>query len=283
MKKKKKDISNFVLVGILLAGMALLTYPSISNWWNQRVATTAVAQYNKTVVKTDRSEIEKMWRYAERYNRVLAEGSLGGEMSKKQKSVYEKALNVSGNGVMGYIEIPMQNISLPIYHGTADTVLMVGVGHVDWSHLPVGGEGTHTVLSGHRGLPSAKLFTDIDQMVVGDLFYLDILDKQLTYEVDQIQIVLPQELNSLRVEPGQDLCTLVTCTPYGVNSHRLLVRGHRVDTPNNPLSIRVTADALQIRPAMVAPFIAAPILVVLIILLFIDSGRKRDDDDDWML
>ena len=174
---------------------------------------------------------------------------------------------------MGYIEIPNLHLSLPIYHGTGDAVLQIAVGHLEWSSLPVGGEGTHCVLSGHRGLPSAKLFTNLDQLTAGDIFVIRVLDEVLTYEVDQILIVEPEDLSALTVEPGQDLCTLVTCTPYGINTHRLLVRGHRIE--NQSEAIRVTADAIQIEPLIVAPLVALPLLLILFIILLASGPKKR--------
>ena len=165
------------------------------------------------------------------------------------------------------------SVSLPIYHGTSDDVLQIAVGHLEWSSLPVGGESTHCVLSGHRGLPSAKLFTNLDQLSEGDLFVIRTLDEVLTYEVDRILIVLPGEVQSLGIEEGKDLCTLVTCTPYGVNSHRMLVRGHRVD--NQSEAVRLTADAIRIDPLLVAPIAAVPLLLALLLLLAVTPGKKR--------
>ena len=184
---------------------------------------------------------------------------------------------------MGYIEIPSIQVSLPIYHGTDEAVLQVAVGHLEWSSLPVGGESTHCVLSGHRGLPSAKLFTNLDRLAVGDVFLLRVLDEVLTYEVDQILIVEPSETDALRIVGGMDYCTLVTCTPYGVNTHRLLVRGHRIENAEEARTVRVTADAVQIEPLLVAPIAAIPLLAVLLIALLIPrraKNRRGDDADE---
>ena len=188
-------------------------------------------------------------------------------------------LDVSGVGAMGYIEIPSIKCSVPIYHGTSDAVLQIAIGHLEWTSLPVGGESTHCVLSGHRGLPSAKLFTDLDKVMVGDVFVLRILDEILTYEVDQILIVNPDETQSLLIEDGKNLCTLVTCTPYGINTHRLLVRGHRIENIESAKTIRITADASQIEPMLIAPIVAAPILLVLLIVLLIPKKNKRRNED----
>ena len=197
-------------------------------------------------------------------------------LTDEEREDYNSQLDIDGSGVMGYIEIPTIKVSLPIYHGTSDDVLQVAVGHLEWSSLPVGGESTHCVLSGHRGLPSAKLFTNLDQLTEGDLFVIRTLDEVLTYEVDRILIVLPSELQALAAEEGKDLCTLVTCTPYGVNSHRMLVRGHRVD--NQSEAVRLTADAIRIDPLLVAPIAAIPLLLALLLLLAAAPKKKSRDD-----
>ena len=196
-------------------------------------------------------------------------------MTDEERAEYESLLNVSGSGIIGYIEIPLIGCSLPIYHGTDEAVLQIAVGHIEGTSLPTGGPGTHSVLSGHRGLPSAKLFTDLDKLTVGDNFILRILDETLTYEVDQILIVLPYEMDALEIDPEMDYCTLVTCTPYGINSHRLLVRGHRVENQEEAKTVRVTADAMQIEPVIVAPLVAAPMLLILLIILLITTRRRR--------
>lgn len=272
----KKHLSTIILLLILVAGLSLLLYPTVANRWNLNHTTRAIANYNSIIEKTDTTAIDAMWDKAVKYNRDLSLGVIDPLYDEADGQYYSELLDASGTGVMGYVDIPSVNITLPVYHGTDESVLMVGVGHIDWSSLPTGGENTHCVLSGHRGLTSARLFTDIDKLVVGDLFMLNVLDKELTYEVDQILIVLPEELNEVKIQKGEDLCTLVTCTPYGVNSHRLLVRGHRVK--NLAGDIRVTADAVQIRPVIVAPFVAIPILIVLLLLLLFDTGKKKKED-----
>ena len=188
-------------------------------------------------------------------------------LSEEDKGAYDTLLDISGTGVMGYIEIPTINISLPVYHGTEDAVLQIAVGHLEWSSLPVGGEDTHCVLSGHRGLPSAKLFTNLDKLVVGDKFVMRVLDEVLTYEVDQILIVEPTDVSTLIIEAGKDLCTLVTCTPY--------VRGHRIENQEEAQAIRVTSDAIQIEPLIVAPAVALPMLLVLLMILLVSGGKKK--------
>lgn len=271
----KKNISTLILIFVFLVGLSLLLYPTVSNYWNSLHQTRAIADYTEAVADIDNTMYETMWTDAEEYNRELLWNENRYIMSDAQRETYEGLLNVSGNGIMGYIEIPGIQCFLPIYHGTDATVLQVAVGHIEGSSLPVGGKGTHVALSGHRGLPSAKLFTNLDKLVVGDVFMLRVLDEVLTYEVDQILIVEPQEMEALDIDEEQDYCTLITCTPYGVNSHRLLVRGHRTDNLEEARTIRVTADALQIDPVLVAPIVAAPMLVILLVILLIRTGRKR--------
>ena len=237
--------------------------------------TRAIATYAENVAALDNASYDAIWDAARQYNRNLCSRSNSFLLSEEQKAEYESLLDISGQGVMGYIEIPEIDVSLPIYHGTEDPVLQVAVGHLEWSSLPVGGESTHCVLSGHRGLPSAKLFTDLDKLREGDTFLLRVLDEILTYEVDQILIVEPQDTAALEIVEGQDYCTLVTCTPYGINTHRLLVRGHRIDNIEEVKTVRVTADAVQLEPMLVAPVVAIPMLLILLILLLLPRRRKK--------
>ncbi len=270
----KSKVVTFILVAAFLAGVSLLLYPTVSDYWNSLHASRAVAGYAEEVSEMDDNRYEEILSAAREYNQSLLSRDGSFSLDDEMREQYDQVLNVSGNGIMGYIEIPTIKLSLPIYHGTDDSVLQIAVGHLEWSSLPVGGESTHCVLSGHRGLPSAKLFTNLDQLVEGDTFVIRVLDEVLTYEVDKILIVEPNEVDSLVIEEGQDLCTLVTCTPYGVNSHRLLVRGHRVENKDNADAIRVTSDAIQIEPLLVAPVVAMPMLLVLLILL-LTTGRKK--------
>ena len=271
----KKHLSTILLVVALLAGVSLLLYPSLSNYWNSLHATQVVSNYAQQVQTMDRSRYETMWDDAVAYNRSLLTRSTDFALTDAQKRQYDALLNVDGTGIIGYLEIPVLEVTLPIYHGTDDSVLQVGAGHIDWTSLPTGGESTHCVLSGHRGLPSARLFSDLDQLVAGDTFVIRVLDEVLTYEVDQILIVEPADVSALTIEDGKDLCTLVTCTPYGINSHRLLVRGHRVESQAETQAARVTSDAIQIEPLIVAPIVALPILLVLLIILLV-PGKKPD-------
>jgi len=271
----RKHASTIFLILILVVGLSLMLYPSFSNWWNEAHQSRAIAAYSQEVAKLDENRYDELWQEARAYNRTLVGRKNAYVLEDEQKAEYERLLDVSGMGIMGYVEIPSINVSLPIYHGTEESVLQTAVGHLEWTSLPVGGESTHCVLSGHRGLPSARLFTDLDRLVVGDQFRLGVLDQVLTYEVDQILIVEPKDTEPLLIEEGKDLCTLVTCTPYGINTHRLLVRGHRVETEKDAKTVRVTSDAIQIEPYLVAPVVAAPILLVLLVGLLIPKRRKK--------
>ncbi len=271
----RKHLSTIVLVLLLLIGLSLLLYPTVSDYWNSFHQTRAIATYAENVAALDNASYDAIWDAARQYNRNLCSRSNSFLLSEEQKAEYESLLDISGQGVMGYIEIPEIDVSLPIYHGTEDPVLQVAVGHLEWTSLPVGGESTHCVLSGHRGLPSAKLFTDLDKLREGDTFLLRVLDEILTYEVDQILIVEPQDTAALEIAEGEDYCTLVTCTPYGINTHRLLVRGHRIDNIEEVKTVRVTADAVQLEPMLVAPVVAIPMLLILLILLLLPRRRKK--------
>lgn len=270
----KKHFSTILLIFILLIGLSLLLYPTFSDWWNSLHQSRAVASYVEQVANIDTQQYEALWSAAWEYNQSLAGRSNSFLLSQEQKQTYQELLNVGGNDVMGYIEIPLIGVTLPIYHGTDEAVLQVAVGHLDWTSLPVGGTGSHCVLSGHRGLPSARLFTDLDKLNTGDTFKLYVLDEVLTYEVDQILIVEPEDVSALHIEEGKDLCTLVTCTPYGINSHRLLVRGHRVENAEAAHTVRVTSDAIEIEPMLVAIVIGSFMLLVLLAILLLRGGKK---------
>lgn len=275
----KKHWPTILLILIFIIGLSLLLYPSFADWWNSFHQSRAIASYSEVVANMDDDQYDEIWNAAWEYNRSLNERFNSFLLSDEQRSDYEALLNVGGSGVMGYIEIPNIDVTLPVYHGTDEAVLQVAVGHLDWTSLPVGGEGSHCVVSGHRGLPSARLFTDLDKLEVGDLFLFRILDEVLTYQVDQIRIVEPHETDDLLIVPGQDLCTLVTCTPYGINSHRMLVRGHRVGNQEEARVIRITADAIRIEPVIAAPLVAAPMLFALLIALMLPkrkTNRRKD-------
>lgn len=275
MKWLKKNFTTVILLLILLMGLSLLLYPTVSDYWNSFHQSRAIASYAEAVAELDDGMYEKMWQEAVEYNEKLKEKDNRWVLTEEEQEEYDSILNVSGTGIMGYIEIPEIKVSLPIYHGVDEGILQIAIGHITGTSLPVGGEGTHCVVSGHRGLPSAKLFTDLDKLVEGDIFMMRVLDETLTYEVDQILIVEPEDTSSLEIEEGKDLCTLVTCTPYGVNSHRMLVRGHRIENLEDSSSIRVTADAQLIDSKLVAPAIAAPILLVMLLVVLIRHRKRR--------
>lgn len=273
---KKGSFSTFLLILVFLLGLSLVLYPWFSDYWNSLHQSRAIATYVEEVANLDTDQYQHIWDDALAYNRDLLYRPNEFLLSDTMMEQYRNQLNVSGNGIMGYIDIPMIGVFLPIHHTVAESVLQTAVGHIEWSSLPTGGESTHCVLSGHRGLPSAKLFSDLDKVREGDLFMLRVLDELLTYEVDQILIVEPHETDDLLIQDGKDLVTLVTCTPYGVNSHRLLIRGHRVENTPETVELRVVSDAVQVEPLIVAPFVAVPLLLLLLIFVgFIDYIRKR--------
>lgn len=274
---KRKHISTIFIILIFLVGLGFISYPTVSNLWNQAHQSRAIATYSKQVEKLDDSENKKMLKAARKYNKSLLKKSDHWKLSKKDKKKYESLLDVSGTGIMGYIEVPKIDCSLPIYHGTDEGALQIAIGHLEGSSLPVGGKSTHCVLSGHRGLPSARLFTDLDQMEEGDIFILNILGRKLAYEVDQIRVVLPEEMSDLEIEEGKDLCTLVTCTPYGINTHRLLVRGHRTEYVEKKVAEEkkeVQTKKTDIR-LMIAGGAGVLILLIIIIVIVIKRRRKR--------
>ena len=272
----KKNGSTVILVLIFITGLVIFAYPTISDRWNSFHSSRAIMSYTETVAGLSAEEYERLYSAAERYNRNIPERTNLFAISDEEKAEYETLLNVENNGIMGFVEIPVIDVSLPIYHGTSESVLQVAAGHLDWTSLPVGGPSTHAVISGHRGLPSAELFTKLDRLVEGDHFMIYVLNETLTYEVDQIHIVLPEDVRDLEIRPGKDYCTLITCTPYGINTHRLLVRGHRVETETEH-SVRVNAEAIQIEPMLVAPVIAVPLLLIMFMMMFASDGRQWDE------
>ncbi|MCD7773339.1 MAG: class C sortase [Ruminococcus sp.] len=253
-------------------GLSVMLYPTVSDWWNSKTQSRAIAEYVEQVEKLDEVDYEAILELANEYNEQIKQLS-SPFTDYDEVEGYEDILDVAGNGVMGYISIPQINVELPIYHGTSEGVLNVAVGHLQGSTLPVGGEGTHAVISAHRGLPSAKLFSDLDDLVVGDTFTITVLKEVYTYEVEEINIVEPDQMDKLLCVDGEDLVTLMTCTPYGVNTHRLLVRAHRIDTIYDKETKTASVDAIQLDSLLVVPFIAAPLLILLIIY-WVWGGRK---------
>lgn len=286
-KKKSHRVSNTILVLILLAGVAIAGYPMFSEYWNSMHQSRAIMGYAERVAELSNDEYVSVWEDALEYNRRLSSDPNPWAMTDEDIDEYERQLNVDGTGNMGFISIPKIDVNLPVYHGTSDAVLQTSIGHIDGTSLPAGSIhpdpdqydkvefASHSVLSGHRGLPSAKLFSDLDAMEEGDVFYLTILDQNLTYQVDKITVIVPEDSSELALFPGKDYCTLMTCTPYGINTHRLLVRGVRVENDKELLDVRVTADALKIEPLYVVPFIAGPVLLLMILWVVIFAGRKK--------
>ncbi len=288
-KKKKKShrVSNLILVLILLIGIGIVAYPSFSEYWNSMHQSRAIMGYVERVAEMSNEEYNAILDAAVEFNRELPERPNQWAMDDEYLDNYESQLNFDGTGNMGFISIPKIDVNLPIYHGTSDAVLQTSIGHITGTSLPVGSTfpeddykhpdyASHCVLSGHRGLPSAKLFSDLDAMEVGDVFYLTNLDQTQTYMVDKITVIVPEDSSELTIVPGKDYCTLMTCTPYGINTHRLLVRGIRVENERELLDVRITADALRIKPIHVAPFIAVPVLILMVFwVLIMTSGRSK--------
>ncbi len=270
---KHKHLTTVILIVLLLVGLSVMLYPTVSDWWNTRTQSRVVANYQQAVADMSEQEAQEKIEKAREYNEKLSH--LASPLTEYDEiGDYYDILDITGTGVMGYISIPQIRVELPIYHSTSEGVLNVAVGHLQGSSLPVGGETTHAVISAHRGLPSAKLFTDLDQLVEGDMFTITVLTETYTYEVDKISIVLPNETDNLAIETGEDYVTLMTCTPYGVNSHRLLVRAHRVENVEEAQAATVQADAVQIDTLNVVPYIAAPLFALLLIYWFFGGKRK---------
>ena len=270
----KRDKVGSLLVLMLFIGVCVLLYPALSQYWNSKTQTHAVDNYQDIMDSLQKEDYTKYFVEADHYNAALRNLEVP-LMEYGQLTEYNQILNVSGTGVMGYITIEKLGVELPLYHGTSDSVLNIACGHMEGTSLPIGGESTHSVLSAHRGLPHAKLFTDLDKMEVGDVFTITILDRIMTYQVDQIKVVNPNEIDEVHIIDGEDHCTLLTCTPYGINSHRLLVRGTRIE--NAAPILYVTSNAFKIDSLIATPVVAAPILLVLLIVLMVkyrDKGSK---------
>ena len=287
--KKVLPVVLFVLV--FIAGLGMLLYPTFSDWWNQAHQSRAMVEYADAVEGMSDEERRAIWAEAEAYNRKLYEMTRGADISEEELlEEYPNLLNVYGDSMMGILTIPKINVKLPIRHGTGDAVLQDSIGHIENSSLPVGGENTHCVVSGHTGLPSARLLTDLEKLQVGDIFTLEVLGIKLTYMVDQILVVLPWQTSALNITTGEDYCTIVTCTPYGVNSHRLLVRGVRIMNTYDPVTgevvvpenvateqIEDNSQAWWLRDRYL-PIYAAVVAVVVLIIGLIISGivnRKK--------
>ena len=281
----KKDRVGILLVLMLFIGVCGLLYPAVSQYWNTKTQTRVVEDYQAVLDSLKQEDYTSFFQEAEKYNAALAK--LSSPLLDNQKPEgYDGILNVTGNGIMGYLSIQKLGVELPVYHGISTEVLNIACGHLEGTSLPVGGKSTHSVLSAHRGLPHARLFTDLDKMELGDTFQITILDRTFTYQVDQIKVVLPNEIDDIQIIDGEDHCTLLTCTPYGINSHRLLVRGTRIE--NAVPALYVTSDAYRIDSLVATPMVAAPILFILLIVLMVkyrDKGSKpliTKEEDEWL-
>ncbi len=281
----KRDKIGIILVLMLFIGVCGLLYPAVSQYWNSKTQTRAIGNYQEILNSLKKEDYSMFFQEAEAYNEAL--GALKAPLLDcRQLTGYNDILNINGNGVMGYVYIAKLGVELPLYHGVSAEVLNIACGHLEGSSLPIGGESTHCVLSAHRGLPHAKLFTELDKMELGDTFQLTVLDRTLTYQVDQIKVVRPDEINDVQIVAGKDLCTLLTCTPYGINSHRLLVRGSRIE--NAAPVLYVTSNAYRIDSLVATPVVAAPILLILLIVLMVkyrDTGSKpliSKEEEEWL-
>lgn len=283
---KKRQNSSFlkrysgILIGVMMiAGIGFLLYPTVADWWNGYHASRAIASYSDLVKRMDQRNYQEMLDEASRYNRELTQRGINWHMTKKDLKRYDQLLNVDQNGLMGYITIPKIGVNLPIYHGTGEAVLQRAIGHIEGSSLPVGGQGSHCIVSGHRGLPSAKLFTHLDELELADQFILHVLDETYYYEVDDIQVIEPTDLEALEIDPEKDYCTLVTCTPYGINTHRLLVRGHRIEDAG----LTIQEDAVMVEKRILAPLVVLPFLIILCMNLLMERlMRKKKTKEDLL-
>ena len=271
----KKHLSTILQTLILLIGLGLLLYPTLAHTYNMIYATHTIEDYENALQELTPEDYDRYFEAADAYNAQLRQ--LAAPLADYDEVPgYADMLSIGGSNLIGYIRVDKIHVYLPIFHGTSSAVLSDGVGHMEGTSLPVGGESTHAVLSAHCGLPQARLFTDLNQMEEGDLFSVTVLDRTLTYQVDRITIAEPTEVNLLLVEDGVDGVTLLTCTPYGVNTHRLLVHGHRVENVEEARQLHVTSDAIQVEPLLCALFYAVPVMILLFILAgFLDRRRRR--------
>ena len=272
-KKKKSVISTLIIIVILRVGVGIMVYPTFSDWWNSFHQSRAIANYATVVDEMDQEEIDALFQEAEEYNKRLLKKTNRYVLDDEEMEEYNSILDPSGTGVMGYIQIKSIGVNLPIYHGTEESVLQIAVGHIEGTSLPIGGESTHAALSGHRGLPSAKLFSDLDKVKEGDTFTVTVLNRTITYEVDQVEIVLPEDTSLLNIVAGEDYCTLITCTPYGINTHRMMVRGKRIGNIDG--EVVILPGGLEIPVYIVVPAIVIPLVFIELILLLIYYRRKK--------
>ena len=276
MKKRRTTI---ILLISFFIGLSVLLYPSVSSYWNSKTQTKAIIDYEAMLAAYKPEDYTAIFAEADQYNHAL--GKLTSPLLDyaQLSDQYWKTLDISGTGMMGYLTVPKISQELPVYHGTGDDVLAIAVGHMEGSSLPVGGKSTHSVVSAHRGLPTAVLFTYLDRMEIGDTFCFTILDRTITYEVDQIRIVEPNDISLVGIEPGKDYCTLLTCTPYGINTQRLLVRGHQIDATQKR-NIYIANEAYRVDPLVVMPVVALPIIFVLLVYVMVAPVKKETLGED---
>ncbi|MBQ3510177.1 MAG: class C sortase [Peptococcaceae bacterium] len=266
--------STIILLVSFFIGLSVMLYPAVSSYWNSKTASEAIVDYEAMLAAYEPEDYTHIFEQANDYNKALAGLTLPLEEYPKLDEQYWNTLDISGTGMMGYLAIPKIGQELPVYHGTSDAVLSIAVGHLEGTSLPVGGENTHCVVSAHRGLPTAVLFSHLDRLEVGDTFYFKILDRKYTYEVDQIHIVEPDDTSLIQIEEGKDYCTLLTCTPYGINTQRLLVRGHQIDA-SQKRSIYIANEAYRVDPLVVMPMVALPIIFVLLAYVMVAPVKKE--------
>ena len=265
-----------------LIGISVLLYPAFSNYWNSKTQSRAIVDYESVLEHLEPEDYSEVFQKAYEYNEALRTVKFPFRDFKEVPGYYE-ALKIEGTDIIGYVKIDKIGVEIPIYHGTSEKVLNRGVGHLEGSSLPVGGESTHSVMSAHRGLPSAKLFTDLDRLEYGDTFQIIILDQVLTYQVDQGKTITPKEFGDLLIEEGKDYCTLFTCTPYGINTHRLIVRGIRIETITEKPVLYVANEAFRIEPLLVTPAVAAPMVLVFLIHLMVkyrEPPKKKKGESE---
>ena len=271
MRSRKSTV---ILLILFFIGLSLLLYPSVSNYWNSKTQSEAIIDYEAMLAAYKPEDYSAVFEAADAYNRELEHLGYPLRDYPQIEERYWNTLDISGTGMMGYLTIPKINQELPVYHGTSEAVLSTSVGHFQGTSLPVGGDSTHSVVSAHRGLPTALLFTHLDRMEIGDTFTFTILDRVLTYEVDQIRIVEPNDASLIQIEPLKDYCTLLTCTPYGINTHRLLVRAHQVDASQKS-SIYVANEAYKVDPMIVMPGVAMPFVIGWLLYVLIVPVKKE--------
>lgn len=273
--KKKTKWSTVILIFIFFVGLCVMLYPAISTYWNSRTQSEAIIDYEKILASLDRADYTEFFDAADEYNKNLSE--LTVPLMEYGKLEGYRSLDVTGTGVLGYITIDKIAVELPIYHTTSESVLSFAAGHLEGTSLPVGGKSTHAVLSAHRGLPTATLFTHLDRMEIGDTFEITILDRTLTYQVDQIKVIDPSNAEDINIIKDEDYCTLLTCTPYGINTHRLLVRGRQIDSATEK-NIYITSDAFRLDPLIVTPAVAIPMLLILMIIVLMTPVKKDNTE-----